>query len=139
MGSALITAAVATLLFVGGCAQSSADDAEAQETGSILLTADYMAGDDGALYIEGAVAEVIVRDAEGQEISRESGVTPLQFTLPAPGLYTIEPALRPCAGNCGYLDPRTDSCSATVLVYTDEVRLHVTYRVGEPCQIHSKI
>jgi len=139
MRSALIAGAVATLLAVGACAQSSADDPKAEENGSILLTADYKAGDNGVLYIEGAVAEVIVRDAAGQEISRGSGIDPLRFTVPAPGLYTIQPALRPCDGNCGYLDPRTDSCTTTVLVHADVVRLHVTYRVGEPCQIRSKI
>ena len=138
MRSALITAALATVLAVGACARSAADDPAAETTGSILLTADYKAGKDGALYIEGAIAEMIVRDATGREISRESGLGPLRFTVAVPGLYTIQPALRPCDGNCGYLDPRTDSCAMTALVAADVVRLHVTFRVGEPCQIHSR-
>jgi hypothetical protein len=136
MRSALVAATVSTVLALASCSQLQLTDPGAEEMGSIVLTDAYRAGDDGAMYVEGAVGEVILRNSAGNEIARDSEGVPIRFTDLAPGRYTVEPALRPCGGNCGHLDPRTDGCSATIPVETEVVRLHVTYRVGEPCQIH---
>jgi hypothetical protein len=136
MRSARTTAVPAALLLLAACAQTPETTPEASGPGEIVLTMDYRPGKNGALYPEGALAEVIVRDASGREVSRRLGGGPRRFTGLAPGRYTVQPALRPCDGNCGYLDARRDGCSATVRVVTGRVRLHVTYRVNQPCEIH---
>jgi hypothetical protein len=63
-------ATAAIVLALASCAQPSPGDPEAEETGPILLTEDQKAGTNGAMYIEGAVGEVILRDSAGQELSR---------------------------------------------------------------------
>lgn len=122
---------------LGACAQSSATERTAEPIGSIEVTTDQEPGDNGRLYIEGAVTDIILRDESGQEVSPEAGNDHRFTNLPS-GDYTIEPALRPCSGSCDFLDPRTDKCSAVVPVDTGTVRLHVGFRVSEPCQIHNE-
>lgn len=133
----LPAALLATLMLPGlaACAHSSATERAAEQTGSIEVTTEQRLGDDGRRYIEGAVTEIILRDESGQEVSPEAG-NDHRFTNLPPGDYTIEPALRPCSGSCDVLDPRTDQCSAVVPVDTSTVRLHVVFRVSEPCQVH---
>jgi hypothetical protein len=104
----------------------------------MVVSGVHKPGPNGAPYIEGAVADLILRDASGQEVGRESGNGLLRFEDLAPGQYTIEPAVRPCEGNCGYLDPRIDQCSDFVQVGKGVVRLRVVYRVGLPCRVYSE-
>ncbi len=133
-------AALATLIFssLAACGQSSATEGTAEHNGSIVVTSVQKPGDQGRRYIEGAVTHVILRDPSGQQITPAAGDGPLRFTNLPPGEYKIEPALRPCSGSCDFLDPRRDSCSAVVQVDTGMVRLHVVYRVSEPCQIRDE-
>lgn len=135
MRSAHITAVSVALLASAACAQPPEVTPEASGPGEIVLTMDYRPGRNGAVYPEGALAEVILRDASGQEVARRLGDGRRRFTGLAPGRYTLQPALRPCDGNCGYLDPRRDGCYATVRVDADRVDLHVTYRVNQPCEV----
>jgi hypothetical protein len=127
-----------TSILTVACGQSSADDPGAEREGSMVVSGVHKPGPNGALYIEGSVADVILRDASGQEVGRESGNGLLRFEDLAPGQCTIEPAVRPCEGNCGYLDPRTDQCSDSVQVGKGVVRLRVVYRVGVPCRVYSE-
>ncbi len=135
----LPAALLAALMLPGlaACAQSSATERAAEPTGSIEVTTVQRPGDDGRMYAEGAVTDIILRDESGQEISPEAGNDHRFTNLPS-GDYTIEPALRPCSGSCEFLDPRTDKCSAVVPVDTGTARLRVVFRVSEPCQIHNE-
>jgi hypothetical protein len=45
-----------------------------------------------------------------------------------------EATLRPCDGNCGYLDPATDGCHRTLRV-SDDVKAKVAFTVGKPCRV----
>lgn len=93
-------------------------------------------GADGALYTEGALAEVILRDSAGNPVARETARPPeaIRFPSLAPGTYTLAPALRPCDGNCGYLDGRTAGCRAT-LDLTADTTVSVRFTVAAPCEI----
>jgi hypothetical protein len=54
----------------------------------------------------------------------------------APGSYRLDAALRPCDGNCGYLDGPTTPCSAQVRVHGDR-DVTVSWRVGRRCTVTS--
>jgi hypothetical protein len=95
---------------------------------------------DGAVLVEGAVVEVRLRDASGRVVATEQGggglpLGPLRLDRLSPGSYTIEPALRPCHGNCGHLDPRVGECASPVKVGGTPVRLRVVFRGVEPCVV----
>lgn len=114
---------------------TATDAARVSEYGSITVTNDVRPGRGGALYTEGAVADVILINEGGQHFAPEGEGGRLTFHRLKPGKYTIRPALRPCDGNCGYLDGRVDSCASQIHMGADNVRLHVVYRVGKACHI----
>lgn len=120
---------LATLMLpsLAACAQSFATERTVEQTGSIVVTSVQKSGDNGARYTEGAVPDIPLRDESGREIDPAAGDGHRFTNLPA-GEYTIKPALRPCDGNCEFLDPRTAGCSAIIPVGTGTVRLHVVFR-----------
>jgi hypothetical protein len=88
------------------------------------------------MYIEGALARMVVRDEDGKVVAsamKWPGKT-FVFADLQPGTYVLEPALRPCDGNCGYLDPPTDSCRHTLTIDGD-VSIRVRFSVGDPCVV----
>jgi len=95
-------------------------------------------GAHGAVYTEGAMAEVILRDAQGTKVDVQTKAPQgrLAFTNLKPGTYFVEPALRPCDANCGYLDARVDSCSHKLEV-DGRVDVKVDFIVGSRCRIHT--
>lgn len=103
---------------------------------TITVASTVHPGRDGMLYVEGAIPEIRLRDGAGKIIAtklvRSDGS--IRFTDLAPGAYQLEPALRPCDGNCGYLDPRTDSCRSSVEL-VDSLTVTVRFTVGDPCRI----
>jgi hypothetical protein len=91
---------------------------------------------DGKMYVEGALAEVRLRAADGRVVGTkraDPGRLIVFHGLPS-GRYTVEPGLRPCEGSCAALDPRTDACRAVV-----PVRGHTTFvvrfTVESPCVV----
>jgi hypothetical protein len=91
---------------------------------------------DGAMYTEGALAEVRLRGPDGRVVAtqRDEPGRGIMFRGLADGRYTVEPALRPCDGNCSLLDPRTDGCRKVVPV-SGETGISVRFVVSEPCVI----
>ena len=79
------------------------------------------------------MVEVRLRDASGVVVDTERGDGALRFDHLRSGTYTVEPALRPCDGNCGYLDPRVAECAWPVTVSGTTVRLRVVFRGDVPC------
>lgn len=95
----------------------------------------------GAYYFEGAVGYVTVTNADGQELYEDKLTNYLlpRFTAGfrlEPGAYVLRSYVRPCAGNCGVLDPPTEMCSAGFSIRASE-RLDATirYRPGKGCTI----
>jgi hypothetical protein len=91
------------------------------------------------IYVEGALGEV---DVSSQDSPEEVIIDPYPEPVPwarswtdlKAGSYLIEAALRPCGGNCGFLDPPTDSCQAQVAL-TQDTALEVRFHYGQPCTI----
>jgi hypothetical protein len=143
MNRRLAFASLASVAWLAGCAgDGSPGPATPEPDGTpventLLVRTTYDAGHPWIVYREGAMAEIILRDDAGQVVDRRivRPGRPVEFRdLPA-GDYRLEPALRPCDGNCGYLDPRMDDCRATVAV-TRSVRVRVDFAVGDSCTLH---
>lgn len=126
---------VAGLLALAACGENIASDTGSDDS-TVRVTTTYRAGVSGELYIEGAMADIVLRDASGEVIGHESAVPgePITFSELPTGTYVIAPALRPCDGSCGALDTRTDGCHNRIHVAGD-LRIHVSFRVSAPCTI----
>jgi hypothetical protein len=102
----------------------------------VSVTTESHPGRGGALYIEGAVEQVVLLDPDGEPIDQQKG-SPQSFDfidLPG-GQYTLEAGVRPCNGNCGDLGLLTDTCSTSFAVGQSQVHLAVEFRVSSPCSI----
>lgn len=92
-------------------------------------------GKRGEMFTEGAVPEVRLTAPDGTVIEpRKDHVDVAVFPGIAPGRYRLAAALRPCDGNCGYLDAPTTPCSARVRVALDQ-QVTVSWRVGQRCRV----
>jgi hypothetical protein len=126
---------VVVLLALAGCGGSEAPASDS--TGLLLLEQSFVGQ---SLYVEGAKSYVSARPASGGdakevELSYDDRTATGSLRL-EPGRYTVKSWQRPCDGNCGYLDPPTDSCSAPVEVASG-ADTHVTIRIepGKGCEI----
>jgi hypothetical protein len=90
----------------------------------------------GPRYIEGALARLVLRDAGGNVVGTQLKWPGKRFVFPdlAAGTYALSSALRPCDGNCGYLDPPVDRCEDTFAIDGDRT-VRVDFAVGEPCVV----
>ena len=133
-----------SMAWLAGCASDGSTSAETPDVSvepivgnPLLVTTTYDYRSPWIVYREGARAEVILRDEHGDLVDRRI-VRPgksVEFRGLPVGDYRLEPALRPCDGNCGYLDPRLDDCSATVTLI-GSVQVRVAFVVGSPCTLH---
>jgi hypothetical protein len=131
-------------LLLSACGQGSgshpradAGQPAADPAGSITLTvhSSVRPGKHGEMFVEGAVPELRLTAPDGTELTpaqdhRDDAV----FAGLDPGRYRLHAALRPCDGNCGYLDGPTAPCAATVHVMADR-EVSVRWRVGQPCRV----
>jgi hypothetical protein len=104
--------------------------------GTISVVTTYKASVHGAMYTEGALAEVRLLRRDGTVVATKTvppGKT-TTFSHLAPGSYRVAPALRPCDGNCSNLDGRTDGCLASIDL-VDSIEVTVDFQVGEPCRV----
>jgi hypothetical protein len=104
-------------------------------TNTLTVQTRISPGKHGSMFTEGAVPEIRLVDADGRTMGPEhdhsdTGV----FSGLAAGSYRLDAALRPCDGNCGYLDGPTTPCSATIRVVGDRV-VDVAWRVGQRCRV----
>jgi hypothetical protein len=148
MRSTILT--LMTILAVSACADPGATEPRADggstgidspapapqpEPGDLTIRSTYSAGEGGILYIEGAMRQFVLLDADGEQVAHEKTAEgDVVVRDLAPGDYTLEADLRPCDGNCGYLDPPTDGCRAVVTVDGDKV-VRVDFTVGRHCRI----
>lgn len=121
----------------GGDGRSDSGDASyvgSEGKGSMVVTSRFEKS--GSVFKEGAMPEVVLRDAMRHKVGTVRGFGRLRFTGLSAGDYVIEPALRPCNANCGNLEERTGSCSAEVEVGSRSTRVRVVYRIGESCKVY---
>jgi hypothetical protein len=90
------------------------------------------------IYIEGYVSFLRVRSLDTHEIvtrQRTQGRVHLQTTLPQGG-YRVTRFIRPCDANCGYLDAKTERCSAPVTVPDGDTAVAVVRtQTTHPCDV----
>jgi hypothetical protein len=87
------------------------------------------------MYIEGAVTFVAVERRHGRTIVQQRIDKRLRLSLAA-GRYRLRSWVRPCDGNCGYLDPPADRCSQPFSIRRGQ-RVVATIRIRDasPCRI----
>jgi hypothetical protein len=127
-------------LAIAGVARSpaSADGGEGQ-----LMVREHQLPSDG-MYIEGYVAFLRVRSVPNGDVlihRRFDVADPLVrlHTQLKPGTYRVIRFIRPCDGNCGVLDHKTERCAATVEVTADgETHATVRTRMFHRCEIRVK-
>jgi len=138
-----LAALLLSVVWLGGCAIHGSDEAVSGRddvgpipTSTLVVATTYRHDNPWVVYREGARAELILRDATGEEVARRT-VKPgwsVRFEDLPPGEYRLDSALRPCDGNCGHLDARLDDCSGTVVI-TRGVRIRVGFVVGAACTV----
>ena len=129
---------------VAGCASQTDDQVTASggpatgivQSRTATLTIATSLSTDGPMYIEGALARLVLRDEDGDVVASAMKWPGKKFVFAdlEPGTYVLEPALRPCDGNCDYLDPPTDSCRDTFAIDGD-LSLQVDFSVGDRCVV----
>jgi hypothetical protein len=88
----------------------------------------------GPLYIEGAYY-YLRTERQGRSATRRLRQPTTTLRL-VPGRYRLRGWARPCDGNCNYLDPPTDHCTAAVRLRAGRTaRIRITARAGTPCRI----
>jgi hypothetical protein len=102
---------------------------------TVTVHTEIRPGRHGAMFIEGAVPEIRLVTADGSEVTpRKDHISPAVFDdLPA-GTYRLRAVLRPCDGNCGYLDGPMSPCGTSVDVAGDLTYV-VHWKVGDDCTI----
>jgi hypothetical protein len=137
--------AIAFAVLAAGCGsqsdESGGGDPGGQPTAIVqhspsTLTVATSLSTDGPMYIEGALARLVLRDSDGTVVAtamKWPGKRVVFDNLDS-GTYVLEPALRPCDGNCGYLDPPTDSCKGSFEIDGD-LSVRVKFTVGSPCVV----
>ncbi len=100
-------------------------------TGTLEVTQEF--DDRGQVYTEGSLSFVRLWGPEGAVFDAEVKDDRLKREVPA-GRYRIRSYQRPCDGNCGFLDPPTDTCEQPLTIAPDTVtRVHVVTRIGSGC------
>jgi hypothetical protein len=132
-----LTLATVVAVLLAGCGQERLRS-EAASRSSLTIESTVLPSRGGGFYTEGALVEVTLRSAGGHRIAtkRAEEGRPIVFRGLDPGRYTVEPGLRPCDGNCGLLDPRTDTCTDQVDVPGTRV-LTVRFVTLQGCTVES--
>ncbi len=143
MGLRQIFAVVAVLATGCAGAEGAANGQPAPGTTSstvatVTVTTEQRHSPRGPVFTEGALPQVELVDAAGHRytVDPDSHDT-FTFSGLEPGTYRLEGALRPCDGNCGYLDPPTGKCQEMLTVDGDR-EVHVTFIAKKPCRVDSR-
>jgi hypothetical protein len=125
-------------LAIAGVSRSPASSEPAPD--GKLVVREHQLPSDG-IYIEGYVSFLHVRDgATGEIVVRKrfdvsDPRVHLRADLPT-GSYRVTRFIRPCDGNCGYLDAPTERCRHDLAVLPEQpTHAVVRSRVGHPCEI----
>ena len=130
----------AVVLLVAGCGgravgTDAGPGSPAAEASTLTVHTHITEGRHGAVFIEGAVPEIRLIDEDGMTLAPEDDhTTTAAFPDLVAGTYRLHAALRPCDGNCGYLDGPTTPCEGEVRV-PRVGSVDVTWRVGEACRL----
>lgn len=124
---------------VMGCTQSEGLP-HIPTNGPATITVHAALAPGGAMYDEGALPQVIVRNADGTVAAHQLQPEPrfrsaLQLPDLEPGNYVLHAGLRPCDGSCDNLDPLTDVCQTNLTLIPGPWDVRVTFHTGRSCAI----
>lgn len=137
---------LAAALLVSGCGSEPTTGGEPAAREDVELRLRQIYDMSEGAYVEGSNSFVRVEGADGDEFAetRLDEGTRLEklkvlstATLRlAPGSYRLVSFQRPCAGDCGALDPPTDECSADLRLDAGRpVEATITVLPGQGCTI----
>src|SRR4051812_45532021 len=132
-----LTIVTGLTLAIAGVARSPAS-AEPAPDGTLIVREHQLPSD--GMYFEGYISFLRVRGSSGEVVvHRRFDVGDSRVRLRASlaaGPYTVTRFIRPCDGNCGYLDPPTERCRHDLVIEPDGSTLAVARtRTGHACEI----
>ena len=133
-------ALLAAGLLVAGCGAraggpGTGPSSPTAEANTLTVTTQIAPGKHGEMFTEGAVPEIRLVGSDGTTLTPEGDHRDTAvFSGLEPGTYELHATLRPCDGNCGYLDAPTLPCTGVVEVPRVGV-VDVTWRVGHVCHV----
>jgi hypothetical protein len=133
----VMAALLLTALLVTGCGADDGEPAVAIDSAaSVTLTVSPSLAGPRIYYTEGAVQELRLLASDGSEMppDGDSAQDSTTWSDLAQGDYALKAAIRPCDGNCGYLDPPTDQCEQHLSINRD-TEVTVEFRYGHGCRI----
>ena len=124
---------VAFALLVAACGGTH----KTAKSGATKLLVQQIVNRGGPIPIEGSYSYVRIEDADGHKVSEERlsshGETTIRLD---PGSYTLVSYQRTCDGNCGSLDPPSDSCSGGFTASGESsLSANVNVTFGSGCNI----
>jgi hypothetical protein len=118
----VLAAIVVPLVAFGAIGGTTTPRPGGARTGKGTLEVSQSVDQSGPMFIEGAIGFLEVRSV-GRLVQRADGpmgMVHLRVALPA-GTYRVVSYLRPCDGNCGYLDAPVDRCTTAADVSAGSV------------------
>jgi hypothetical protein len=130
---------VSALALLAGCGSSTAAGPPSAtpdaHTSTLTVQTQINPGKHGAMFTEGALPEIRLVASDGTEVKpSKDHASPAVFADLPPGDYRLRAVLRPCDGNCGYLDGPMSPCAKAVHVEGD-LSFAITWRVGDNCHV----
>jgi hypothetical protein len=120
-------------LLVGACGSAH----KTPKPGATKLVVQRIVNRGGPIPIEGSYSYVRIEDADGHKVTEERlpshGGATIQLD---PGSYRLVSYQRTCDGNCGNLDPPSDSCSGGFTASgKSSLSANVNVTFGSGCKI----
>jgi hypothetical protein len=126
--------AIPLALVVAGCgAADEPEPAAAPQTATLAI--EQVLDTSGSMYIEGALWQLQILDANGTEVFAGDLDTTEHAESLVEGTYTVKSALKPCIGTCGYTSEPEGACEAEVAVVAPSTKVRVDVAAGRDCTI----
>jgi hypothetical protein len=136
MRTALVTSLLLLALLVSGCgAADDPQDAPEAAPQPATLNVEQVLDTSGPMFIEGYLWSLEIVDADGNAVFKDDlEGTAHSEELPA-GTYTVRSAMKPCMGNCGYVDPPVNECELEIDVVAPATAVEISQAADRACTI----
>ena len=128
---------LALALAASGCgaADEAADTTPEAAPENASLNVEQVLDTSGPMFIEGYLWALEIVDADGTTVF-EDDLEGMEHAeeLPA-GTYTVRSAMKPCMGNCGYVDPPVNECEEEIELVAPSTSVEISQAANRACTI----